>query len=74
MAIDEYKHLIEQKSNIKILEEPDSLYEPIRYLMNIGGSACDPARPLGYSLFKKSVKQAIPMLWRRGFSQLHPHA
>ncbi|MBX2961462.1 MAG: polyprenyl synthetase family protein [Cyclobacteriaceae bacterium] len=62
MAIDEYKHLIEQEiQHQNFGKEPDSLYEPIRYLMNIGGKRMRPLLVLlGYSLFKKSVKQAIP--------------
>ncbi len=62
MSIAEYKRLVEQEiQHHNFGNEPASLYEPIRYLMNIGGKRMRPLLVLlGYSLFKKSVKQAVP--------------
>lgn len=62
MSITEYKRLIERQiQHHNFGKEPASLYEPIRYLMNIGGKRMRPLLVLlGYSLFKKSVKQAVP--------------
>lgn len=42
-------------------KEPFSLYEPIRYLMNIGGKRMRPMLTLlSYSLFKQDVKTIVP--------------
>ena len=42
-------------------KEPMSLYEPIRYLMNIGGKRMRPMLTLlSYSLFKQDVKTIVP--------------
>jgi geranylgeranyl diphosphate synthase type II len=42
-------------------KQPDSLYEPIRYIMNLGGKRLRPLLVLlGYSLFRKDVKAALP--------------
>lgn len=41
--------------------EPASLYEPIRYIMNLGGKRLRPLLTLlSYSLFKQNVKEIIP--------------
>lgn len=57
-----YKNWIEreiQRHNFGT--EPASLYEPICYLMGLGGKRMRPLLVLmAYSLFKKSVKQAVP--------------
>jgi len=62
MSIAEYKRFIEQEiQHHNFGNEPASLYEPIRYLMKLGGKRMRPLLVLlGYSLFKKSVKQAVP--------------
>lgn len=42
-------------------KQPDSLYEPIRYLMGLGGKRLRPMLTLlSYSLFKDDVKTAVP--------------
>jgi geranylgeranyl diphosphate synthase, type II len=42
-------------------KQPDSLYDPIRYIMDLGGKRLRPLLVvLAYSLFKKNIKQAIP--------------
>jgi geranylgeranyl diphosphate synthase type II len=42
-------------------KKPDSLYEPIRYLMNLGGKRLRPVLTvLAYSLYKKDIKKIIP--------------
>lgn len=42
-------------------KKPASLYEPIRYLMNIGGKRLRPLLTLlAYSLYKKDFKKALP--------------
>ncbi len=44
----------------KFGKQPDSLYEPIRYIMNIGGKRMRPLLTLmAYSLYKKDVKSVI---------------
>lgn len=41
--------------------QPDSLYEPIRYLMSLGGKRLRPMLTLlSYALFKDDVKNAVP--------------
>lgn len=43
-------------------KQPDSLYEPIRYLMSLGGKRIRPMLTLlSYSLFKSDVKRIIPL-------------
>lgn len=58
MTIDQYQKLLE--SEIKkhpYGKEPVSLYEPIRYLMNLGGKRLRPMLTLlAYNLYKKDVK------------------
>jgi geranylgeranyl diphosphate synthase, type II len=42
-------------------KEPQSLYEPIRYLMGLGGKRLRPMLTLlAYSIFKKDVKTCVP--------------
>lgn len=42
-------------------KQPASLYEPIRYLMSLGGKRLRPMLTLlAYSLFKSDVKKAVP--------------
>ena len=42
-------------------KQPESLYEPIRYLMNLGGKRLRPMLTLlSYSLYKDDVKSIIP--------------
>ncbi|HEY3430183.1 MAG TPA: polyprenyl synthetase family protein, partial [Cyclobacteriaceae bacterium] len=58
----QYIQLIEQeiKKN-KFGKQPASLYEPIRYLMGLGGKRMRPLLTLlAYSLYKDDVKEAIP--------------
>lgn len=58
----EYSKLIEKEiARQKFGKEPESLYEPIRYIMRIGGKRLRPLLTLlAYSLSKKDVKQAVP--------------
>lgn len=43
-------------------KQPPSLYEPIRYLMNIGGKRLRPMLTLlSYSLFRDDVRNAVPV-------------
>ncbi len=57
-----YQQYIEQEiKKHKYGKEPFSLYEPIRYLMNIGGKRMRPMLTLlSYSLFKQDVKTIVP--------------
>ncbi len=54
--------LIEKEIKKKVFgKKPESLYEPIRYLMNLGGKRLRPLLTvLAYSLYKKDVKKVIP--------------
>lgn len=58
----QYSQLIEKEiKNQKFGKQPLSLYEPIRYLMGLGGKRMRPMLTLlGYSLFKDDVKRAVP--------------
>ena len=58
----EYSKLIEKEiSKQKFGKHPDSLYEPIRYIMSIGGKRMRPLLTLlAYSLYKKDVKNSVP--------------
>ncbi len=60
--ISKYQQYIEQEiKKHKYGKEPFSLYEPIRYLMNIGGKRMRPMLTLlSYSLFKEDVKSIVP--------------
>src|SRR4051812_26579125 len=57
-----YQNWIEQEiKKLKFGKEPESLYEPIRYLMSLGGKRLRPMLVmLSYSLFKDDPKQAVP--------------
>lgn len=57
-----YSKLIEQEIKIhKFGKQPASLYEPIRYLMGLGGKRMRPLLTLlSYSLYKADVKPAVP--------------
>lgn len=58
----EYSKLIEKEiSKQKFGKHPDSLYEPIRYIMSIGGKRMRPLLTLlAYSLYKKDVNNSVP--------------
>lgn len=58
----EYSKLIEKEiSKQKFGKHPDSLYEPIRYIMSIGGKRMRPLLTLlAYSLYKQDVKKSVP--------------
>ncbi len=60
--IKEIQSLIEKEiKNQAFGKKPDSLYEPIRYLMNLGGKRLRPLLTvLAYSLYKRDVKKIIP--------------
>lgn len=60
--IDHYRTLIEQEiGRQRYGEHPDALYEPMRYLMRLGGKRLRPLlTALTYSLFKRDVKSVIP--------------
>ena len=60
--ISRYKILIEEEvKRHSYGKEPISLYEPIRYLMALGGKRMRPLLVLlAYSLFKKDIKKAVP--------------
>ena len=60
--IKELQHLLEAEiKKQKYGKEPVSLYEPIRYLMALGGKRLRPMLALfSYSLYKDDVKKIIP--------------
>src|SRR6187549_3098970 len=60
--ITKYQQYIEQEiKKHKYGKNPVSLYEPIRYLMNIGGKRLRPMLTLlSYSLFKDDVRKIVP--------------
>jgi geranylgeranyl diphosphate synthase type II len=57
-----YQFLIEKEiKKHQYGKQPVSLYEPIRYLMNLGGKRLRPMLTLlSYSLFRNDIKQAVP--------------
>jgi geranylgeranyl diphosphate synthase type II len=57
-----YLSLLEKEiSKQKYGKQPASLYEPIRYLMSLGGKRLRPMLALlSYSLYKKDVKAIVP--------------
>jgi geranylgeranyl diphosphate synthase, type II len=61
-GIDRYQQLIEKEiKNKKYGKTPVSLYEPIGYLMSLGGKRLRPMLTLlSYSLYKKDVETIIP--------------
>lgn len=60
--LSQYQHWLEQEINKQTFgTSPRSLYEPIRYIMAIGGKRLRPMLTLlSYALFKDNVKQAVP--------------
>ncbi len=62
MAIKTYQQWIEQAiKKSKYGKNPASLYEPIRYLMAIGGKRLRPVLvQLAYALYKNDVKNIVP--------------
>ena len=60
--VSRYQQWIEKEiRKQKYGKEPESLYEPIRYLMGIGGKRLRPVLTLlGYSIFKDDVKSIVP--------------
>ncbi len=62
MKFEEYRKLIEAEiKKQKFGSQPPSLYEPIRYIMALGGKRLRPLLTvLSYSLYKKDVKKIIP--------------
>src|SRR6476659_6723692 len=59
----EYLTFIESEiKKQKFGSEPKSLYEPIRYIMSLGGKRLRPLlTTLSYSLYKNDVEKIIPM-------------
>ena len=57
-----YQQFIEQEiRKHRFGKEPVSLYEPIRYLMGLGGKRMRPMLTLlAYALYKEDVKKAVP--------------
>jgi len=62
LQVKELQRLLEaQISNQKYGKQPASLYEPIRYLMGLGGKRLRPLLTLfSYNLYKDDVKKIIP--------------
>jgi geranylgeranyl diphosphate synthase type II len=62
MKFEEYRKLIEAEiKKQKFGSQPPSLYEPIRYIMALGGKRLRPLLTvLSYSLYKKDIKKIIP--------------
>ena len=60
--IEKYSKLLEKEiEKQKYGKQPVSLYEPIRYLMALGGKRLRPMLTLlAYSLYKENVKEIIP--------------
>lgn len=60
--VEEYRKLIEAEiKNQKFGKQPQSLYEPIRYIMALGGKRLRPLlTTLSYSLYKSDVEKIIP--------------
>jgi geranylgeranyl diphosphate synthase type II len=61
-GLSRYAQFIEQEiKKHKFGKQPVSLYEPIRYLMGLGGKRMRPLLTLlAYSLYKDSVKEIVP--------------
>src|SRR4051812_28634219 len=61
-VIAQYQKFIEQEiSRKKYGKTPASLYEPIRYLMGLGGKRLRPMLTLlAYSLYKDDAKKVVP--------------
>lgn len=62
LSIENHLALIEKEiKKQKFGKEPASLYEPIRYIMGLGGKRLRPLLTLlSYSLFNKNVKKIVP--------------
>jgi geranylgeranyl diphosphate synthase, type II len=62
LEIDRYQVLIEKEiKNKKYGKTPASLYEPIGYLMSLGGKRLRPMLTLlSYSLYKKDIETVVP--------------
>lgn len=62
LSIENHLALIEKEiKKQKFGKEPASLYEPIRYIMGLGGKRLRPLLTLlSYSLFNKNVKEIVP--------------
>lgn len=62
MQTKDYLKLIEKEiKNQPFGDQPKSLYEPIRYIMSLGGKRLRPSLVLlGYSLYKSDVEKIIP--------------
>ena len=60
--LSQYQHWLEQEINKQTFgTSPGSLYEPIRYIMSLGGKRLRPMLTLlSYALFQENVKQAVP--------------
>ncbi len=60
--IEKYSKLLEKEiEKQKYGKQPVSLYEPIRYLMALGGKRLRPMLTLlAYSLYKENVKKIMP--------------
>lgn len=60
--LSQYQHWLEQEINKQAFgSSPRSLYEPIRYIMSLGGKRLRPMLTLlSYALFQENVKQAVP--------------
>jgi geranylgeranyl diphosphate synthase, type II len=60
--IEKYSQLLDREiKKQKYGKQPASLYEPIRYLMSLGGKRLRPMLTLlSYSLYKKDVKRIVP--------------
>lgn len=60
--IEQYANLLEREiKKQKYGKQPVSLYEPIRYLMGLGGKRLRPMLALlSYSLYKKDVQSIVP--------------
>ena len=62
IPISRYHHWLEQEiRRQKYGNAPVSLYEPIRYIMSLGGKRLRPMFTLlSYSLYRDDVKKALP--------------
>lgn len=60
--LDQFRNLIETEiRKEKFGSQPESLYEPIRYLMAIGGKRLRPLLCLlAYSIYKKNITKVVP--------------
>jgi geranylgeranyl diphosphate synthase type II len=62
MKFEEYRNLIEAEiKKQKFGSQPQSLYEPIRYIMALGGKRLRPLfTVISYSLYKNDIQKIIP--------------